>query len=326
MESPLTAEPLPIVAITRRLPGELTLPGAELRVGPERAMPRAELLDFVAGASALITWVSENIDAQLLDAAAGLRVVANYAVGVDNIDLDACTARGVTVTNTPDAVTEGTANMALALLLAVARRVVEGDRFVRAGDWARAGLLGPADMLGQDLTGRTMLIVGAGRIGQAMALRAHALGMRILYVSRTTRWRFELAPLAARHVELDEGLALCDVLSIHTPLTPQTHHLINAESLALLKPSSILINTSRGGVVDESALVAALGEGRLAGAGLDVFEHEPHVHQGLLTLENVVLTPHIGSAERRFRQAMTRMALENVRAVLQGEAPPNPVT
>ncbi len=316
----------PIVAITRRLPGELSMPGVELRIAGEDAMSRENLLSFVRGASGIISWVSERVDGEVLDAAGkNLRVVANFAVGVDNIDLDACRERGVAVTNTPDAVTEGTANMAIALMLAVARRVVEGDRFVRRGDWVPKGVLGPTDFLGMDITGKTLLIVGAGRIGYATAIRAHAFGMRIAYVARSRHWDFELAPLAARRMELDDGLSEADVVSIHTPLTDQTRGLINAERLSAMKRTAILVNTARGPIVDEAALVAALQSGRLWGAGLDVFEDEPRVHPGLIELENVVLTPHMGSAELRFREEMTRMALDNVEAVLAGREPPNRV-
>ncbi len=314
----------PIVAITRKLPGNLEMPDVDLRVGGLEAMTRAELLTFVRGASAIVSWVSERIDEEVLDAAGPrLRVVANYAVGYDNIDLEACKSRGVIVTNTPHAVTEGTANLAIALMLAVARRVVEGDRFIREGRWK--GVLGPTDFLGLDLTGRTLLIVGAGRIGYATALRAQALGMQVAYVARSRHWSFELAPLAGRRMDLDEGLSEADVVSIHTPLTSQTRHLIDARRLGLMKPRAILINTARGPVVDEAALVQALRERRIWGAGLDVFEEEPRVHPGLLDLDNVVLTPHMGSAERRFREEMTRMALANVRAVLEGREPPNRV-
>lgn len=300
------------------------MPGVELRVAGEDAMSREELLSFVRGASGIISWVSERVDGEVLDAAGeNLRVVANFAVGVDNIDLDACRTRGVSVTNTPDAVTEGTANMAIALMLAVARRVVEGDRFVRRGDWK--GVLGPTDFLGMDITGKTLLIVGAGRIGYATAIRAHAFGMRIAYVARSRHWDFELAPLAARRMDLDEGLGEADVVSIHTPLTDQTRSLINAERLSAMKRTAILVNTARGPIIDEAALVATLQSGRLWGAGLDVFEDEPRVHPGLVELENVVLTPHMASGELRFREAMTRMALDNVEAVLAGREPPNRV-
>jgi glyoxylate reductase len=316
----------PVVAISRALPGRLEAPGAELRVGAEGAMSRDELLRFVAGAHVVVTWVSERVDDDLL-AAAGpqLRAVCNFAVGVDNIDLEACRRRGVMVTNTPHAVTEGTADMAWALLLAVARRVVEADRFARTPEYAARGPLGPTEFLGADLTGRTLLIVGAGRIGRAVALRSIGWGMRVLYVARTRHWDFELAPLAAQRVELDQGLAQADVVSIHTPLTPETRGLLDARRIGLMKPSAILINTARGPIVDEGALAAALRERRLWGAGLDVFEREPVVHPELLGLSNVVLAPHIGSAAERYRREMTAMVMENVRAVLEGSEPPNRV-
>ena len=316
----------PVVGVTRRLLGEIEIPGAEVRVGGERDMPRDELLGFVSGASGLITWVSERVDGELLDAAgAGLRVVANHAVGVDNIDLEACRERGVVVCNTPDAVTEGTANMAIALMLAVARRVVEGDAFARSGRWAEHGTLGPADFIGQDLTGRTLLIVGAGRIGYATAARALAFGMRVLYVARSRHWEFEQAPMAGERVSLEEGLGRADVVSVHCPLTDETRHLIDAAALGRMKERAILVNTARGAVVDEAALADALAAGRIYGAGLDVFEREPRVHEGLVGLTNVVMTPHIGSAEERYRREMASMACENVRAVLEGRGAPNRV-
>ncbi|MCB9844444.1 MAG: D-glycerate dehydrogenase [Phycisphaeraceae bacterium] len=312
----------PLVAVTRALPGELAVEGADLRVGGERAMSRDELREFVRGAAGVIAWVSERIDAEVLDAAGpGLRVVSNYAVGTDNVDLGACRERGVVVTNTPNVVTEGTANIAIGLLLAVARRIVEGDRFARSGEWARHGVLGPNEFLGVHLTGQTMLIVGAGRIGLAVARRAAAFGMRIEYVARSKHWEFELAPLAARRVELDDGLRRADVVSLHTPLTDQTRGLVCRARIEQMKPTAILINTARGPVVDEGALAAALRERRIFGAGLDVFEREPRVHEGLAALDNVVMTPHLGSGERMFREMMTRMACENVEAVLAGREP-----
>jgi glyoxylate reductase len=266
----------------------------------------------------------DQIDAELLDAAGPqLKGVCNVAVGFNNIDLKACKERGILVTNTPDAVTEGTADLAWALLLAVARRLVEADRFVRTGQWERQGILGMGEWLGQDLTGRTLLIVGAGRIGLAVAQRSLAWGMRLLYVARSTKWPFELAPVAGERVELHEGLARADVVSLHVPLTEATRHLIGAHELGQMKPTSIIINTSRGPVIDEAALVNALQNKRLWGAGLDVFEREPALHPGLAQLDNVVLTPHIGSAERRFREAMTAMACANAQAILTGNTPPN---
>ncbi len=316
----------PIVAISRPLPGEVNLGTAEARFGPPERMSREELLRFVGGASALITWVSERVDAELL-AAAGpqLRAVCNFAVGVDNIDLDACRSRGIIVTNTPNAVTEGTADMTWALILAVARGLVPADRFARSPEYAARGPLGPREFVGLDLTGKTLLIVGAGRIGFAAAIRSLGWGMRVLYVARTRHWEFELAPLAARRVELHEGLSEADVVSIHTPLTRETRHLIDAAALGRMKPTAILINTARGPIVDEAALVEALRARRIYGAGLDVFEDEPRVHPGLIGLENCVLTPHIGSAAARYRAMMTEMACANARAVLEGCDPPNRV-
>lgn len=320
------ADGRPVVAVSRPLPGDVQFPGAEVRFGPPDRMSREELLRFVRGAAVAITWVSERVDAELL-AAAGpqLRAVCNFAVGTDNIDLGACKARGVIVTNTPDAVTEGTADMAWALILAVARRLVEADRFARSPEYAARGPLGPTEFVGLDLTGKTLLIVGAGRIGFATAMRSIGWGMRVLYAARSQHWEFELAPLAARRVELHDGLREADVVSIHTPLTPQTRRLIDARALALMKPTAILINTARGPIVDEGALVEALKERRIYGAGLDVFEEEPRVHPGLIGLTNCVLTPHIGSAALKYREMMTQMACENARAVLEGREPPNRV-
>lgn len=317
---------MPVVGVTRKLLGEIEIPGAEIRLGGDRDMPRDELLGFVRGSSGLVTWVSERVDDELLDAAGpGLRVVANHAVGVDNIDLEACRRRGVVVCNTPDAVTEGTANMAIALMLAVARRVVEGDRFARSGRWAEHGTLGPADFIGLDLNGRMLLIVGAGRIGYATAVRAQAFGMRVKYVARSRHWEFEQAPMAAERVSLEDGLGGADVVSVHCPLTPETRGLIDEAALRRMKSRAILVNTARGPVVDESALAAALKERRIYGAGLDVFEREPKVHEGLVGLENVVMTPHIGSAEDRYRREMASMACANVAAVLEGREAPNRV-
>lgn len=320
----------PIIAITRELPGEVAgsdeIKGAQLRLAGQAAMPRDELMRFVAGAAVIVTWVSERVDESLLEAAGPqLRAVCNYAVGVDNIDLEACRRRGIIVTNTPDAVTEGTADMAWALLLAVARRVVEADRFARLPEYAQRGPLGPTEFLGLDLTGRTLLIVGAGRIGRAVALRSIGWGMRVLYVARSRHWDFELAPLAGERVDLEAGLRAADVISIHTPLTPETRHLINAQRIGMMKERAILINTARGPIVDEAALAQALSERRMWGAGLDVFEREPVVHPSLIGLQNVVLSPHIGSGAERYRKEMTRMALTNAHAVLAGREPPNRV-
>jgi len=317
---------MPMIVTTRRVPGELIVQGAEIRVGPDEMPERARVLEMVSGASIVVTMFSDRVDGEFLDAAgSSLRGVCNFAVGVDNVDLDECARRGVVVTNTPDAVTEGTADMAWALILAVARRLVEADRYARSGEYPRRGPLGMAEFLGADLTGRTLLIVGAGRIGFATAMRSIGWGMRVLYVARSRHWNFELAPLAGARVGLEEGLARADVVSLHTPLTSETWHLINAERLELMKPGAILVNTARGPVVHEAALVEALRAGRIRGAGLDVFEDEPRVHPGLIELDNCVLSPHIGSAEERYRAMMTEMVGENASAILDGREPVNRV-
>ena len=314
----------PLVSVTRAVPGEIDVPGAEVRISGERALSRPELLRFIAGSRVIVTMFSDRVDDEFLDAAGpNLRGVCNYAVGYDRIDVAACARRGVIVTNTPDAVTEGTANLAWALILAVARRVVEADRFARSPEYAQRGPLGITEFLGRDLTGRKLLIVGAGRIGYAVALRSIGWGMRVQYVARTRHVDFELAPLGARRVTLDDGLRNADVISIHTPLTPDTRHLIDARALTLMKPTAILINTARGPVVDEAALAAALAERRIWGAGLDVFEEEPVVHPRLLALDNAVLTPHIGSAEDKYRRLMSEIVSENARAIIEGRDPPN---
>ncbi|MEO0511790.1 MAG: D-glycerate dehydrogenase [Planctomycetota bacterium] len=318
--------PRPIVAVTRTTPGPVAIDGCEVRTLSDSLPTRAELLEVVRGASGVITMFTDQVDAEFLNAAGpGLKVVANHAVGYDNVDVSACRERGVVVTTTPDAVTEGTADMAWALLLAVARRLVEADRFARSGAWESHGPLGMHEFLGVHLTGRTIHIVGAGRIGLAVAQRAKAWGMRVLYTSRARKWPFELAPVSGERVGLDEGLAAADVVSLHTPLTPETRHLIGERRLRLMKADAILINTARGPVVDEAALARVLGEGHLFGTGLDVFEHEPRVTGELKAMDNVVMSPHIGSAERMFRAEMTRMCCENVAAVLGGREPPNRV-
>lgn len=319
--------PAPVVVITRAVPIEPVIAGAEVRSVPGmRALPRAELLAFVRGATVAITWVSEKVNEEFLDAAGPqLKAVCNYAVGTDNIDLEACRRRGVIVTNTPHAVTEGTANIAWALLLAVARRVVEGDRYARSDAYAKEGPLAPAEFLGTDITGKTMLIVGAGRIGYATALRGIGFGVRTLYVARSRHLDFETAPVCAQRVTLEEGLRVADIVSIHTPLTPETRGLFNARTIGMMKKGAILINTARGPVVEEAALVDALREGRIYGAGLDVYEKEPVVHPGLIGLKNCVLTPHVGSGEEKYRRIMGEMAFASARAVLEGREAPNRV-
>ncbi len=287
---------------------------------------RDELLDVVRGASVIVSMFMDKVDRELLDAAGeGLKGVCNFAVGYNNIDLELCQDRGIAVTNTPDAVTEGTANIGFLLLLASARRLIEADRFTRTGAWVEHGPLSMTDFLGLELTGRVIHIVGAGRIGYAMALRARAFGMDVIYTSRSRKIDFEIAPVCARRVDLEEGLRVADVVSIHTPLTPETRHLLNRERIGMLKREAIVVNTSRGPTIDEAALAEALREKRIWGAGLDVFEEEPVVHPELAKLDNVVMSPHIGSAERRWRETMSRMCEANAQAILEGREPPNRV-
>jgi glyoxylate reductase len=318
---------MPLVCVSRQLAFPFEVPGAEVRFGPEHGvMSREELCAFVEGADAIVTWFCDRIDDAVL-AAAGprLKILANYAVGYENIDLEAARRRGVIVTNTPDAVTEGTADMAWTLLLAASRRLIRADRFVRSGEWSRHGILGPSQFIGASIAGRTLLIVGAGRIGRATALRSLGWGMRILYHARSRKPEFEFAPLNGRYVWLEEGLREADFVSVHTPMNESTRHLIDARRLALMKPGAVLVNTSRGPVIDEAALAAALRAGRLGAAGLDVFEREPAVHPDLIGLDSVVMAPHIGSATIDSRRMMTDLCAANIRAVLAGEPPLTPV-
>ncbi len=314
----------PAVIVTRAVPGQVNIPGAEVTILGDDRPSRQALLAAIRGAAAVVTMFSDRVDAEFL-AAAGpeLKGVCNFAVGFDNIDLAACKDRGVIVTNTPHAVTEGTADLAWTLILSVARRLIEADRFARSPEYAARGPLGITEFLGTDLTGRNLLIVGAGRIGYATALRSIGWGMRVMYTARSRHVDFELAPLAARRVTLDEGLREADVVSIHTPLTPQTRHLIDARALALMKPTAIIVNTARGPVIDEAALAMALKDRRIWGAGLDVFEDEPRVHPDLLGLTNITMTPHIGSAEDKYRRLMTELVCENAAAIIGGKPPPN---
>jgi glyoxylate reductase len=267
---------------------------------------------------AIVSVVTDLIDAPLLARAARLRIVANVAVGYDNIDVGACAARGVAVTNTPGVLTEATADLAFGLLLAAARRVAEGDRLVRRG--AFAGWT-PTFLVGSRVHGSTLGLVGLGRIGQAMARRARGFGMPVLYAARTRASQNVERALGATAVSLDELFQLADFVSLHCPLTSETRHLVNAGRLARMKPGAVLVNTARGACVDESALAHALRVGPIAAAGLDVFEDEPRVDASLLALDNVVLAPHIGSADRPTRVAMAAMAIDNVRAVLAGQSP-----
>jgi glyoxylate reductase len=283
-------------------------------------IPREDLLTMVAGFDALITMLTERVDAELL-AAAGpqLKIVANHAVGFDNVSLPDCTAAGVMATNTPDVLTETTADTAFALLMAAARRVGEGERFLRAHTpW----IWGPLMMLGRDVHHKTIGIVGFGRIGQAVARRARGFGMDVIYADAFRLPADVEAQTGARHVDLDELLERADFVSIHTNLTPETRHLFGAEQFERMKDTAVLVNTSRGPVVDEAALAGALESGEIFAAGLDVFENEPAVDEHLLGLENVVVIPHLGSATVDTRDAMGHLAVDNVFAALDGERPP----
>lgn len=315
------------VLLTRRMPEVATriLREADLHVDAvdsDAPLPRPDLLRRAAGAAAIIAMLSERIDDELLAAAGpSLRIVANYAVGYDNIDLDACRRRGVRATNTPGVLTNATADIAWALILATARRVVEGDRLMRTGQWRGWS---PLELLGVELSGATLGILGAGRIGSAVARRAAGFEMRVLYCHPRVNDELERT-CAARRVELDELLAASDILSLHAPMRPGNHHLLNRARLERLKPAAILINTARGALVDEAALVELLRERRIAAAGFDVYEHEPRLSPGLVELPNVVLLPHLGSATTATRARMAEMAARNVLAVLAGREPPNAI-
>lgn len=316
---------MPRIVVTGRIPDEaLEL----IRAGPfvdlvvwsnDEPIPRAGLLELVAGADAVVTLLTERVDGEVLDAAGPqLRIVANVAVGHNNFDLAAFAERGVVATNTPGVLTDATADVALALILMVTRRLGEGERAIRSGEPWKWGMF---YKLGTGITGRQLGIVGLGAIGRATAIRAHACGMQIAYTRRRGRDPDFDALFGARFVEFDEVLATSHVVSLHCPSTEETHHLIDSSALTAMLPSAFLVNTARGPVVDEAALVAALDAGVIAGAGLDVFEHEPAIHPGLLLRENVVLLPHLGSATTETRVAMARSAAENVLAVLRGDGP-----
>ncbi len=281
-----------------------------------------DLTARVAGASAIVADPTVPVDAELLEAAGeSLEVVANFAVGYDNIDLAACGARGVVVTNTPDVLTNATAELAVALMLAAARRIGEAERMVRAGEW---GGWEPGQLLGRELSGSVVGIVGLGRIGTRVAELLRGFAVQLLYTARSPRPQGAAGP-SAEHVRLDDLLARSDFVTLHVPLTPQTRHLIDGRALGRMKPGAVLVNTSRGGLVDSAALATALIDGPLSAAGLDVYEDEPRVPPDLVGLDNVVLLPHIGSATREARDGMARLVAANVIAVLAGRDPCTPV-
>ena len=284
----------------------------------------ADLHQLIRGSTAILAPLTIKIDGAFLDAAGPmLKVVANYAVGVDNIDLEACAARGVAVCNGPPPMVEPTADIAWALLLATARRLREGIRVAESGDWTGYD---SQLLLGHRLHGGTLLVVGAGRIGAAVARRAIGWNMRVLYTARTPKPALEASPISATKVALEDGLPLADAVVLTISLDHSTRHLIDAAALALMKPSSVLVNVSRGPVVDEIALANALSEKRILGAGLDVYEHEPKIEPRLLDCPNVMVLPHIGSATIEDRLDLTRLSVENILAVLTGRKPPHEVT
>lgn len=286
-------------------------------------VPPGELPMLLAGADAVVVTLSQRVDEAFLDATGPqLKVVANVAVGYDNVDVAACRERGVVVTNTPGVLTDATADIAFALVLMTTRRLGEAEREVRTG---RPWTWGIFHLIGVSVQGRTIGIIGPGAIGLATARRARAFGMDVLLSGRSAPDPDAVAELGARVVDLDTLLAESDVVSVHAPLGPQTRHLVDADALARMKPTAYLVNTARGPVVDEAALVAALEAGTIAGAGLDVYEDEPHVHPGLLARDDVVLLPHVGSATIETRTAMADLATDNVLAVLAGRDPLTPV-
>lgn len=309
------------VFVTRKLPASViakleSVGSVEVYSG-DGAISAEELRARIVGKHALVTMLTEQVDAALLDAGTDLKIVANVAVGYNNIDVPAARARGVVCTNTPDVLTESVADFTWALILAITRRLSEGERVVRRGAWKGWAF---DYMLGTELRGKQLGLVGLGRIARAVAARAGVFGMRVAFSSRS-----ETALPGAERLSLDQLLNTSDVVSLHVPLTPETRHLIDKKTLARMKRSAYLINTARGPVVDEAALAWALQQRLIAGAALDVYEHEPAIHPDLLPLENVLLVPHLGSGTTETRTAMAELAADNVIAVLGGRPPITPI-
>ena len=318
----------PTVVVTRRLPETIEARMMELfdarLSADDEPLTRPSLLAAAADADVLVPTVTDRIDRALIDGLPGrVRLIANFGVGVDHIDLAACAARGVTVTNTPGVLTEDTADMAIALLLAAPRRLGEGERLVRAGAWAGWS---PTFMIGRRVSGKRLGIVGMGRIGQAVAARARGFSLSIHYHNRKRLHPEIEAELEATWWRsLDQMLAHMDFVSINCPHTTETHHLLSERRLGLLQPHAVVVNTARGEIIDEAALARALAAGRIAAAGLDVYEREPAVEAGLLALDNVVLAPHLGSATREGRVAMGERVLINIKTFVDGHTPPDRV-
>lgn len=318
----------PVVVVTRKLPDPIEtrmmeLFDARLNVD-DRPMSKAELNEAVKNCEVLVPTVTDRIDSALLaHAGERLRLIANYGTGVDHIDVEAAYKRGITVTNTPDVLTEDTADMTMALILAVSRRLTEGERLARSGEW---GGWSPTSMLGHRIWGKRLGIVGMGRIGTAVARRARGFGLAIHYHNRRRVHESIESELEATYWEsLDQMLVRVDILSVNCPHTPATFHLLSARRLALLQPHAIVVNTSRGEVIDEPALTRLLREKRIAGAGLDVFEHEPAINPKLRQLDNVVLLPHMGSATIEGRIDMGEKVIINIKTFVDGHRPPDRV-
>jgi glyoxylate reductase len=314
------------ILVTRKLPSSVlaklhAAADVDLYTG-DAAIPTDDLRARVADKDALVCLLADSIDRTVIDAAPALKVIANVAVGCSNIDVPYAMSRGIAVTNTPDVLTESVADFTWALILAVTRRLAEGERLVRRGEWKGWAL---DFMLGSELRGKQLGLVGAGRIGRAVAARAPAFGMRVACSSRREIVGVQMNASPLEPMSLDRLLLTSDVVSLHVPLTPETRHLIDRRALTRMKRSAYLINTARGPVVDEAALAWALQQHLLAGAALDVYENEPAVHPDLLRLENVLLVPHLASGTTETRTAMADLAVENVLAVLEGRPPLTPV-
>lgn len=318
----------PVVVVTRKLPQAVETRMMELfdaRLNEEdRPMSSAELAAAVGEADVLAPTVTDRIDAQVIDAAGGrLRLIASYGAGVDHIDLKRARERGVAVTNTPGVLTEDTADMTMALILAVPRRLAEGERLVRSGEWRGWG---PTSMLGHRIGGKRLGIVGMGRVGAAVARRARGFGVAVHYHNRRRAPReLERELEATWWASLDQMLARMDIVSVNCPRTPATFHLLSARRLALLQPHAYIVNTSRGEAIDEAALARLLRDGRIAGAGLDVFEHEPAIDRRLVAMENVVLLPHMASATIEGRLDAGDRVIVNIKSFIDGHSPPDRV-
>jgi len=311
------------VFVTRKIPKpglDLLEKECEIEVNPyDRVLTKEEIIRGIKGKDGLLCLLTDKIDKDILDTEPKLRMIANYAVGYENIDVKYATEKGIPVSNTPGILTDTTADMAWALLFATTRRIVEGDKFTREGKFKGWG---PTLMLGQDITGKTLGVVGAGRIGTAFALKSKGFGMKVLYYDIKRNERIE-KELGAKKVSLKELLKESDFVSLHVPLLSSTKHLIGEKELKLMKKAAILINTSRGPIIDEKALVKALKEKWIFGAGLDVYENEPNLEEGLIEIDNVVLQPHSASASIETRTKMAIMASENLIAGLKGKIPSN---